>query len=177
VPTGFHPVRDLDAKVAALVAPKVEQVAKRVARRAKSPGYAPPTKAWVSVGDERVRPEHRTTERDNPSVPANLRFKVTTNRWEVEHRGRPERQLAHAPRDPALSVGTRINCRCKSVQDVEGIRRTIEALPAQVHGSTVAAAVRCTHPRAAGAEYGEGSDRGTRFLGRAVRDEAARMRG
>jgi hypothetical protein len=174
---GFTPDRDLNERVAAMIAPTVTKVAAQLARTARAPGYAPATKRWQSREDERVRPEHTRTARDNTDVPANLRFVVHTDKWEIEHRSVPPRQLAHAPRDPALSIGSRINCRCRSIQDVAGIRRTISAQPAVVRGSTVTAEVVCTHPRAQGAEFGEGIDSGTRFLGRALRDTVARMKG
>ncbi len=174
----FTARKGLDELVAAMIAPKVQRAVTGVATLAKSPGYAPPTKTWVSKGDERVRPEHVKTEaaERNRSLPANLRFVVTTDSWEVKHRGKPREQLAIVPRDPKLSIGTRINCRCRSVTKADGVRKTIETRPVRVRGTHVTGEVVCTHPLAAGAEYGEGIDQGTRFLGRAVRDFAARRK-
>lgn len=174
----FTARKGLDELVAGMVAPRVQRAVNGVATLAKSPGYAPPTKTWVSKGDERVRPTHVRTEATerNQSLPANLRFVVLTDSWEVKHRGVPREQLAAVPRDPSLSIGARINCRCRSVTRADGVRKTVHARPVEVHGTHVTGEVVCTHPLAQGAEYGEGADRGTRFLGRAARDYGARQR-
>ncbi|MFD0351757.1 hypothetical protein ACFQ0M_48040 [Kitasatospora aburaviensis] len=79
----FTPVPGLENLVAAMVAPEVGRIGDKIATQAKR--LAPPTKQWVTVGDDRVRHTHVQTE--GQTVPNNLRFKVPSMDWDRRHRG------------------------------------------------------------------------------------------
>lgn len=169
----FTPRVGLDEAVARMVAPKIGEIAQRVAAQAKKRGYAPRTKTWNTQGDALVRPWHRSA--DGQEVPENLKFKI-------EHS--PRRGVAHPPgfefldkpRDPRSHRLQKADCRCYATFNPTGMSALIQALPPVVQGSRVIAKVVCLHERAADAEFGDGMSPGKRFMGRAVQVTAKRMR-
>lgn len=169
--THFVPTADLDQRVAeALLAPRIEHLGSRVEDEAKR--GAPDAKTWLSARDERVRPSH--VYADGQEVPDNLRYKipkalddnVATNGFD----------LARVPRDPALPIANRVNCRCESVPIPQAVARDISRTPTAVMGTVVRTTVTCTYPRAAEAEYGTDEDTGAHFMSGALHAVATEAR-
>lgn len=168
---GYRPRRGFqDVAARRLVAPRVQAVADRAADAARE--FAPGTKSWVHVGDDRVRPEHR--EAGGQTVPDNVRFLIRTP--EYDRRSYPhEWQQMKAPRDRVGgTIGNTVECRCSVRHDPEGVARTISARPVTTSGTHVEAKVVCTHPRAADAEFGNDVDEGARFMARGGRTAAGK---
>lgn len=164
---GYKPRRGFQEQVARrLVAPKVDQVAARVADTAKT--LAPGTKQWRTVGDDRVRREHR--EADGQDVPDNVRFLLRTPASDRNAYPFAWQEMI-APRDPSATIGLVVECRCHLSFDPEGLARTIAAGHTVVAGTRVTGKVVATHPRAVDAEFGGDKDTGARYMGRAAEAE------
>ncbi|MGW0562949.1 hypothetical protein ACWDZ4_20575 [Streptomyces sp. NPDC003016] len=130
----FHVEPGLEEKLAAMIAPKVHEIARQVERQAKV--FAPPTKQWVTVGDNKVRPTHVGAQ--GQEVPDNLRFEVNSMSWDRKHRGVGPITYMKAPRDETSRAVANIkNCRCHARSIPDGISRNISTLPPVVTGSTV----------------------------------------
>lgn len=158
----FEPAPGLDEIVAARFAlPFVERT--RDAVRDAARGFAPPVKIWVTVRDERVRRSHEKT--DGQAVPGNLRYKVAKVRGTGS-------DLAQEPRDLALPLENRINCRCESVLVADMLSRTIVSLPAFLQGTRVVGEVETRFKRAAESENGTTEDPAAHFMLRALRQVA-----
>lgn len=103
----FRPRKGLDELVARMVVPQVEELARSV--RDEQRKLAPPTKEWVTMRDDRVRPEHRKTDRQ--VVPGNLRFELPSHPWDREHRGLGPHTYMRFPKDEtSRAVVNIINC-------------------------------------------------------------------
>lgn len=173
----FHVEPGLEQKLALLLAPQVHQIARQVERQAKV--FAPPTKKWVTVGDDRVRPTHVTA--NGQEVPANLRFKINSMQWDMQHRGLGPTTYMKAPRDESSRAVANIkNCRCQAHSIRDGISRNIRTLPPVVTGATITVKVIAEGdlvvPAEIGTVYpGNLEAKGTYFMARAVAAVAARL--
>ncbi|MFC5886844.1 hypothetical protein ACFP0N_17900 [Kitasatospora aburaviensis] len=135
-----------------MVAPEVGRIGDKIATQAKR--LAPPTKQWVTVGDDRVRHTHVQTE--GQTVPNNLRFKVPSMDWDRRHRGLGAYTYMKAPRDQTSRAVANIkNCRCRTASDPAGISRGINTRPPVVAGNRVTMTVVCEGDLVVQAELGD----------------------
>jgi hypothetical protein len=173
MPSRFVPAPDLDARVAVLIArPLVERLNEDLRDAARR--RAPDVKTWMTVRDERVRRSHVRT--DGQTIPVNLRFKVPkVGTGDDPNDIRVGFDLARHPRDPALPIGNRINCRCADPVLVGVLAATIHALPAVLQGTRVVAQTETRFPRAAESENGTTEDTAAYFMRDALREVAARL--
>ncbi|MFJ3793566.1 hypothetical protein [Kitasatospora sp. NPDC090091] len=171
----FTPVPGLEALVAAMIAPEVGEIADKVAAQARR--LAPPTKQWITVGDDRVRHTHVQTE--GQSVPDNLRFEVPSMDWDRRHRGLGAHTYMKAPRDQTSRAVANIkNCRCHTTLDPAGISRGINSGPPIVAGNRVTVTVVCEGDLVVQAELGDVYPgglvaAGAHFMARATRTVSA----
>ena len=198
----FTPITGLDEEVAVrIVAEAVGTIAREVQEEAKR--RAPPTKEWVSMGDNAVRKQHR---RVNSQVrPDNLRFQLTAYLWDLQHphaigapvkRGTgggwdgPDADMVEgafsyllAPRDQTAGAYVAIvNCRCVLLMHPDGISKLIKRTRTRVLGTKVQAVVYAQGEFMIEAEYGDvypGDlfSPGTWFMTGAAIAVAARRRG
>ncbi|MFB8026019.1 MULTISPECIES: hypothetical protein [unclassified Streptomyces] len=172
----FHPEPGLEQKLALFLAPQIHEIAREVERQAKV--FAPPTKKWVTVGDDKVRPTHVSA--NGQEVPANLRFKVQSMRWDRVHRGVGPTTYMKAPRDESSRAVANIkNCRCHAASIPDGISRLINTGPPVVVGSTVTVKVvaegEWVVPAEIGTVYpGNLEAKGAYYMARAAAAVAAR---
>ncbi|TXS56545.1 hypothetical protein [Streptomyces sp. t39] len=172
----FTPARGLEEQLARMLAPAVHRIARQVEIEAKR--LAPPTKRWVTVGDNRVRPTHVAA--NGQEIPDNLRFKITSMRWNVEHRGVGPHTYMLKPLDQSSrAVANLKNCRCSAHKDPDGIARHINTGQPIVAGKKVMVTVSVKAPLVVEAEVGTvypGNLRaeGTWFMSRAAATVAAR---
>ncbi|WP_327430495.1 hypothetical protein [Streptomyces sp. NBC_01236] len=78
----FTPAQGLEEALARMVA-RLCRIAHQVEIEAKR--LAPPTKRWVTTGDDRLRLTHVAAQ--GQEVPGNLRFEINSMQWDIEHRG------------------------------------------------------------------------------------------
>lgn len=168
----FEPAAGLDAAVARMVAARVQAISQDVAEVAQR--LAPGTKTWQARTDGEVRKEHRDAH--GQEVPANLRFVLESSLYDQQHYGAGARQQLRFPRDPEGTPGQTINCRCELLNDPTGLARGIRVEPARVSGARVLGRVVSVGPRVAEAEFGTDQDPAARYMGRALRQVAARLR-
>ncbi|MGW0033089.1 hypothetical protein ACWDXD_25140 [Streptomyces sp. NPDC003314] len=172
----FTPARGLEEQLARLIASDVQRIARKVEIEAKR--LAPPTKRWVTVGDNRVRPTHVNAA--GQEVPDNLRFKLDSMRWDIEHRGVGAHTYMIKPKDESSrAVANLKNCRCSVHRDPDGIARHINTGQPVVAGKKVTVTVFVEAPLVVEAEVGTvypGNLRadGTFFMSRAAAIVAAR---
>ncbi|MGA5411566.1 hypothetical protein ACPCSC_30465 [Streptomyces lavendulocolor] len=172
----FHPEPGLEAKLAQLIAPHVQEIAREVERQAKV--FAPPTKKWITVADDKVRPTHVAAH--GQEVPTNLRFKINSMQWDMQHRGLGPTTYMKEPRDGSSRAVANIkNCRCHSMSIPDGISRNIRTLPPVVAGTTVTVKViaegEWVIPAEIGTVYpGNLEAKGAYFMARAAAAVAAR---
>ncbi|MEU5978433.1 hypothetical protein [Streptomyces sp. NPDC047315] len=172
----FTPARGLEEQLARMLAPAVQRIARQVEIEAKR--FAPPTKRWVTVGDDRVRPTH--VEANGQEIPENLRFKLDSMQWDIEHRGVGAHTYMLKPGDrSSRAVANLKNCRCSAHKDPQGIARHINTGPPVVAGKRVTVTVSVQAPLVVEAEVGTvypGNLRadGTFFMSRAAAAVAAR---
>lgn len=172
----FHVEPGLEQKLAVMLAPKVHEIAREVERQAKV--FAPPTKQWITVGDDKVRPTHVAAH--GQEVPDNLRFAVNSMRWDRQHRGVGEKTYMKAPRDETSRAVANIkNCRCHARSIPDGISRNISTLPPVITGSTITVKVvargRWVVPAEVGTVYpGNLVAKGAFYMARAAAAVAAR---
>ncbi|MEU7228930.1 hypothetical protein [Streptomyces chrestomyceticus] len=172
----FHVEPGLEQKLAQLIAPKLHEIARQVERQAKV--FAPPTKKWITVADDKVRPTHLAAH--DQEVPDNLRFKIISMDWDRRHRGVGEFTYMKAPGDESSrAVANLKNCRCHARSIPDGISRNIRTLPPVVTGSTVTVKVvaegEWVVPAEIGTVYpGNLEATGTYFMARAAAAVAAR---
>ncbi|RSS97253.1 hypothetical protein EF903_01660 [Streptomyces sp. WAC05292] len=172
----FHVEPGLEEKLAALIAPKIYEIAREVERQAKV--FAPPTKKWVTVADDKVRPTHIAAH--GQEVPANLRFKINSMQWDRDHRGVGPLTYMKAPRDESSrAVANLKNCRCHARTIPDGISRHINTRPPVVTGSTVTVKVVAVGewviPAEIGTVYpGNLEAKGAYYMARAAAAVAAR---
>ena len=171
--TRFVVAPDLDALVAHRdLAAHVAHLLDRLQDEARR--NAPDAHVWITVRDERVRPTHRRT--DGQTIPANLRFILhggeRGNDADDEIREAAD-EYARWPRDPDLSIGNRINCRCASV-DIKGlVAASIHQTPVEVLGTRARGEVWSRFNRVIDSEFGTAQDPPGRWMGRAVDTVAA----
>lgn len=172
----FTAVPGLEEMVAQMVAPGVERIAQQVETEAKR--FAPPTKKWITVGDERVRPTH--AEAHGQVVPDNLRFVVTSMEWDRQHRGVGANTYFRWPKDEtSRAVANLVHCRCARQVDKEGIARLIHTSKPVITGKKVTATVVCQGDWVVQSEYGtvypgQLVATGAHFMARAAAAVAAR---
>ncbi|GAB2858271.1 hypothetical protein GCM10022221_67210 [Actinocorallia aurea] len=160
---------DLEERIAALIAPRVQEVVDEVAVRARE--NAPDAKVWAHSGDGRVRPSHR--EAAGAAIPANLRFQLpkmvhqsgAAGGWRVV----AGFDLARRPRDPALPQHQRDMCRCTVVVVPRGVAAGVRPIPVVQTGPRVVGAVVVEFVRVAESEFPSGEDGGGGWLREAGR--------
>lgn len=183
---------DLDMRVARdIIRPWMDRaagdLALEVARR------CPPARVWQTRGDDKVRETHEDADRQ--AIPSNLRFILRKpGRGPTVH-GQASRaargggqsgnlaaklasygtEQAVEPRDPQLSAGNRINCRCAAVTVPGMIAATVHPDLAQVAGPVVRVEVGSRFPRLAESEFGDGQSPGLHFMAAALSEFAARL--
>lgn len=147
----FTPVRGLEEALARMLAPAVHRIAVQVEIEAKR--LAPPTKRWVTMGDDKVRPTH--VKAQGQEVPGNLRFSINSMQWDREHRGLGKFTYMIEPRDQtSRAIANLRNCRCTTHKDPDGIARTINTGQPVVTGKTVTVTVSAQGPMVVEAEVG-----------------------
>ncbi|MFJ4880065.1 hypothetical protein ACIP93_33325 [Streptomyces sp. NPDC088745] len=172
----FTPAQGLEEQLARMLAPDVRRIAHQVEIEAKR--LAPPTKRWVTVGDDRVRPTHIAA--NGQEVPGNLRFKLNSMRWDIEHRGVGAHTYMLEPLDrTSRAIANLKNCRCSAHREPDGIARHINTGQPVVAGKKVTVTVSVQAPMVVEAEVGTvypGNLRaeGTYFMSRAAGIVAAR---
>ncbi|MFE2181346.1 hypothetical protein [Streptomyces sp. NPDC059455] len=172
----FTPAQGLEEQLARMLAPTVQRIAHQVEVEAKR--LAPPTKRWVTVGDNKVRPTH--VEAQGQEVPGNLRFKINSMDWDIEHRGVGAHTYMLEPGDESSrAVANLKNCRCTTHNDPGGIARHINTGQPVVAGKKVTVTVSVQAPMVVVAEVGTvypGNLRadGEHFMSRAAAIVAAR---
>jgi len=171
----FTPVPGLEELVAAMVAPEVQRIADRVTNAARQ--FAPPTKTWVSMGDDRVRKTHVQTH--GQEVPDNLRFAVPSMDWDRKHRGVGPTTYMRFPKDEtSRAVANLKNCRCVPRLDPQGIAKGINASQVTVAGKVVRVRVVCEGNLVVESEFGDVYPggliaKGAHFMARATAAVAA----
>jgi hypothetical protein len=167
--TRFVAAPGLDGLVAHRhLAPEVARLLDAVQDQARR--NAPDAQVWITARDERVRPVHRHT--DGQTIPNNLRFILSEGERgndvddEIREAGA---EYARYPRDPDLSIGNRINCRCVAV-DIPGlVAQSIHSDPfPQIVGTRVRGEVWTRFHRAIDSEFGTAQDPPGRWMGSAV---------
>jgi intein-like protein with splicing domain len=120
-----------------------------------------------SARDERVR--HTHIETDGQTIPDNLRYKVPSTKGVGT-------DLARQPRDVALPLPNRINCRCASVPLPGLLAPTIHQMPTVLQGNKVTGGIESRFPRIAESHDGTSGDAAVPFMGRAIDEVAAAHR-
>ncbi|WP_413100911.1 hypothetical protein [Streptomyces sp. Inha503] len=147
----FTPNPSLEALLARMITPYVQRIAHQVEVEAKR--LAPPTKQWVTMADDKVRPAHLQAQ--GQVVPGNLRFKVNSMDWDRKHRGAGPNTYMLQPRDQSSrAVANLKNCRCTTVIDPEGIARNISTGQPIITGKKVTVTVTARGPMVVEAEVG-----------------------
>ncbi|MCG8971746.1 phage head morphogenesis protein [Streptomyces sp. CL12-4] len=172
----FTPAQGLEEQLARMLAPAVQRIAHQVEVEAKR--LAPPTKRWVTVGDDKVRPTHVNAQ--GQVVPGNLRFTLDSMQWDIKHRGVGPHTYMTEPRDrSSRAIANLKNCRCSMHKDPDGIARHINTGQPVVAGKKVTVTVSVQAPMVVEAEVGTVypgnlvAD-GTHFMSRAAAIVAAR---
>ncbi|MEU6755984.1 hypothetical protein [Streptomyces sp. NPDC046685] len=147
----FTPAPGLEEALARMVAPHVQRIAHQVEVEAKR--LAPPTKMWVTMADDHVRPTHVSAQ--GQEVPGNLRFSINSMAWDRRHRGLGANTYMLAPRDQSSRAVANIkNCRCTTHKDPQGISRNINTGPPVITGKKVTVTVSARGPLVVEAEVG-----------------------
>ena len=147
----FKPARGLETALAAMLAPHVQRVARLVEVEAKR--LAPPTKRWVTMADDKVRPTHVTAQ--GQVVPGNLRFSINSMDWDRKHRGvGPKTYMRHPGDESSRAIANIRNCRCTTYEDPHGISRHINTGEPVVTGKKVTVTVAAEGPWVVEAEVG-----------------------
>ncbi|MFD7334928.1 hypothetical protein ACFV98_02845 [Streptomyces violascens] len=147
----FTPNPALESLLLQMVAPHVQRIARQVEVEARR--LAPPTKRWVTVADEQVRPTHAAAQ--GQVVPGNLRFTVNSMDWDRRHRGVGASTYMLQPRDQSSrAVASLKNCRCTTTVDPQGIARNISTGQPITTGKKVTVTVTARGPMVAEAEVG-----------------------
>jgi hypothetical protein len=149
----FTVERDVVQKVIPMVIAPTQRIAEQVAAQAKE--NAPPTKNWVSMHDNRVRPEHVQADLDGP-IPENLRFKLTSTQWDREHRFVGEfSYIVEPPHEgDSMAYVLMVNCRCHATRDPDGIRRLIHTERPIIRENSVTVIAVCEGDHVIEAELG-----------------------
>ena len=113
--------------------------------------------------DERVRPTHR--DADGQTIPDNLRYVIEKASGGAE--------LARAPRDPDLSVGNRIACRCLSVAVPGAVAERVGTSDVVLTGTAARATVSVQFPRIVESEHPDVGDGGGGWARRSIEETAA----
>ncbi|WP_031102308.1 hypothetical protein [Streptomyces sp. NRRL S-146] len=172
----FTPNPALESLLARMISPHVQRIAHQVEIEAKR--LAPPTKRWVTVADDEVRPTHVRAQ--GQVVPGNLRFTINSMDWDRKHRGVGPSTYMLRPRDgSSRAVANLKNCRCTSTIDPDGIARNISTGQPIINGKKVTVTVTARAPMVVDAEVGTVYPGGlvadgTHFMSRAAAIVAAR---
>ncbi|AXI91416.1 hypothetical protein SAM9427_36690 (plasmid) [Streptomyces sp. ETH9427] len=147
----FHVAPGLEQRLAVMIAPKVHEIARRVEREAKV--FAPPTKRWVTVADDKMR--HTHIQMNGQEVPGNLRFELNSMKWDRDHRGLGPKTYMLMPKDESSRAVANLKyCACRADTIPDGISKNIRTLPPVVSGSTVTVSVVAQGPGVVPAEVG-----------------------
>lgn len=158
----------------------------------------PPARQWVTAHDERVRAAH--AKAGGQTIPGNLRFVLDKPQAGPTATGQASRAAHHAeghgggqagtiarkpqqagtemaryPRDPDLSAGNAVNCRCSAVTIAGLIAATMMLTDIEVAGPVARFEVSSRFPRIAESEFGDGTDPGLHFMARALTALAGRL--
>ncbi|MEU9925154.1 hypothetical protein AB0H51_28365 [Streptomyces griseoluteus] len=134
----FTAVPGLEERLAVMIAPKVEEIGRRVERQAKV--FAPPTKKWVTVRDNDMRRTHIAA--NGQEVPGNLRFEINSMQWDRDHRGIGAKTYMRFPKDESSrAVANLKNCECRADTIPDGISKNIRTTPPVVAGAKVTVTV------------------------------------
>lgn len=167
--------RDVEFKVARMCAPKVRDIAEKVAGQARR--TAPAGKKWVSMEDTRVRDTHQAAHL-LPEIPGNLRFPVPGQPWDIEHGLSPGTDYLLHPEDTStglpLDSVQHVHCRCILGLNPAMLAARVRVEPTRISATGVTVEVTCTHPQVVAAEYGEvyptgARAEGTHFMSRAAK--------
>lgn len=162
--TTFRPGPQLSERVAARWAvPEAHRLTQQLVDRVKA--NVPPAHIWITVRDDRVRPTHVST--DGQSIPGNLRFEVEHPREDNTY------EMAREPRDAALSLSNRINCRCRLHRDPGMIGETVASSGVLLQGTRATATVSVNFHRIVESEHPGSGDDGGGWLARSVAEVAA----
>lgn len=142
--------------------PEARRLADVLADRVRA--NAPDAGVWITAQDERVRPTHR--DADGQAIPDNLRFIL-------EHASHSGHELARAPRDPDLSAGNRIACRCLVAALPGVIAERVQKSDVVLTGARARATVSVEFSRIVESENPGPDDGGGGWLARAVQEAAA----
>lgn len=163
--TRFTPSRGLDVAVArSILAPSVRHITEQVADALRR--NAPPGRIWITAHDERVRPTH--VEAEGQLIPANLRFILN-------HPTTTAKEQARAPRDPDLSVGNRVSCRCVDATIAEAVREGVRDEGIVLAGPRVTGKASVTFPRVVESEHPSQGDGGGGWVRQSIREVTARI--
>lgn len=163
--TKFTPARGLNVQVARnIVAPSIRRITDDLADALRR--TAPPAAIWITAHDERVRVTH--VEAEGQLIPANLRFILN-------HPETTAKEQARAPRDPDLSVGNRVNCRCVSAEIPEAIRESVRNEGVTIEGARVVGKASVTFPRIVESENPSQGDSGGGWVKAAVREVVGQL--
>ncbi|MFI1012666.1 phage minor head protein [Streptomyces sp. NPDC020965] len=147
----FTPNPALETQLARMVAPHIRRVAHQVEIEARR--LAPPTKRWVTMADDKVRPTHRQAH--GQVVPGNLRFAINSMEWDRRHRGVGPSTYMLQPRDRSSRATANLkNCRCVTAIDPDGLARNITTGQPVISGRTVTVTVTARGPMVVEAEVG-----------------------
>ncbi|MFK0290739.1 hypothetical protein ACIQU6_09705 [Streptomyces sp. NPDC090442] len=166
----------LETLLARMVTPDIQRIARQVEAEAKR--LAPPTKRWVTVADDNVRPTHMQVQ--GQLVPDNLRFTINSMDWDRKHRGIGPNTYMRQPRDESSrAVANLKNCRCTTAIDPHGIARNINTSQPNLTGKQVTVTVTAHGPMVVEAEVGTVypgnlAAEGAHFMARAAAVVAAR---
>ncbi|MEU5425553.1 hypothetical protein AB0H73_08080 [Streptomyces olivoreticuli] len=172
----FHLAPGLEQRLAQMIAPHVHQVGREVEREAKR--LAPPTKRWITVADDKVRPTHAAAH--SQEVPDNLRFEINSMDWDRRHRGVGPITYMLKPRDESSrAVANLKNCRCAVHNIADGIARHIKTEPPSIADTTVTVKVVASGKYVVEAEVGtvypgNVEAKGVHYMARAAAAVAAR---
>ncbi|MFD3514909.1 hypothetical protein [Streptomyces sp. NPDC058657] len=172
----FTPNPALESLLAQMIAPHVQRIAHQVEVEARR--LAPPTKRWVTVADDQVRPTH--VQAHGQVVPGNLRFTLNSMDWDRKHRGVGANTYMLQPRDQSSrAVANLRNCRCTTAVDPDGIARNISTGQPVITGKKITVTVTARAPMVVEAEVGtvypgQLAANGTHFMARATAAVAAR---
>lgn len=142
--------------------PEAHRLADLLADRVRA--NAPNAGVWITAQDERVRPTHR--DADGQVVPDNLRYIL-------DHPSHSGSELARAPRDPDLSEGNRINCRCLAGSLPGVIAERVAAGDVVLTGATARATVSVEFPRIVESEHPDAGQGGGGWVRRSIEETAA----
>jgi hypothetical protein len=127
---------------------------------------APSGSIWITAHDERVRKTH--VEAEGQLIPANLRFVLN-------HPETTAKELARAPRDPDLSVGNRVNCRCVAAEIPMAVAEGVRNEGVVIEGTRIVGTASVTFNRVVESENPGQGDSGGGWVRAAVTEVVGKL--